>query len=55
MNVISNCCIGSFLYQKANYKYSNPFMWSVVLMNSMLNVMTSYDNIIWKKRIIIAR
>lgn len=50
MNIISNSCLGAFI-QKDFLKqpYSNPFCWNVIEDNSIINLISMYDTINFKK------
>ena len=45
MNLISNCCLGAFLYQKYGLEFSNPFMWCMLSITDMITLMTNYEKI----------
>ena len=45
MNLISNTCIGAYLYKLLNLKFENPFCWSVIDFNSMYYLIKNYEKI----------
>lgn len=46
MNIISNTCVGAWIYKKYLDKpYSNPFMWNVIDYDSMYNLIKNYNKI----------
>lgn len=49
MNIISNNCVGGFLYNKMNEKYKNPFIWMRITGESLKTLITQYDKIDFKK------
>ena len=48
MNVIANTCIGARFYQLNNMEYTNPFMWSIVPADDMINLIKNFDTINFK-------
>lgn len=47
MNLISNCCVGGFLYEINNEQFSNPFIWTMTNSDSFIYLLENYDNINW--------
>lgn len=47
MNLISNCCVGAFIYEIKNEEFNNPFMWAMTNTDSFIYLMEHYDNINW--------
>ena len=47
MNLISNCCLGAFIYEMQNEEFNNPFMWTMTNTDSFISLMEHYDNINW--------
>lgn len=47
MNLISNCCIGSFLLRNFNFGNTNPFTWATVDFKSLCYLISSYKKINW--------
>lgn len=46
MNIISNSCLGSFLYKDVfQIPYQNPFCWNVIDDDSLLYLIQNYDKI----------
>lgn len=46
MNIISNSCLGSFLYKDVlKTVYQNPFCWNVIDDDSLIYLIQNYDNI----------
>jgi len=46
MNIISNCCIGGFLYKNEFKKeFENPFIWSAISFDSFIKLMDNYYTI----------
>lgn len=45
MNVISNNCLGGFLYKFNKLQFKNPFIWSAILADSMYALIKDWDNI----------
>lgn len=48
MNLISNTCIGAYLYKLLNLKFENPFCWSVIDFDSMYYLIKNYEKINFK-------
>ena len=48
MNLIGNCCISNHLANLANEGNSNPFTWIDMDFNSLLYLITHWENINWK-------
>ena len=49
INVISNNCAGAELYTRLKIQFNNPFMWTCVFADDMINLITHFDNINWCK------
>lgn len=47
--IISNTCLGGFIYKYTNTEYDNPFIWCIVNDNDMLYILENYDNINFNK------
>lgn len=47
MNLISNCCLGAFIYEIKNEEFNNPFMWAMTNTDSFIYLMEHYDTINW--------
>ena len=45
MNIISNNCVGGFLYNIKKEKYKNPFIWMRVTGESLKHLILDYDKI----------
>lgn len=46
MNIISNSCVGAFLYRDYFLKeYTNPFCWNYIESKDMYNLIANYNNI----------
>lgn len=45
MNVICNNCGGADFYNLSNQPFLNPFMWSCIFANDMINLINHYDSI----------
>ena len=45
MNVICNNCGGADFYHLSNEPYNNPFMWSMILADDMIELIDKYDSI----------
>lgn len=46
MNIISNSCLGAFLYKEVlRIPYSNPFCWNVIDDESLVYLIQNYDKI----------
>lgn len=45
MNIISNNCIGGYIYTETKTMYNNPFMWTNILTPEFVNLVNSYNNI----------
>jgi len=45
MNIISNNCVGGFLYNLNKEKYKNPFIWMRITGESLKTLITQYDKI----------
>lgn len=45
MNVVSNNCLGGFLYKFNGLQFTNPFIWCAILADSMYNMIKDWDNI----------
>jgi hypothetical protein len=53
MNIISNSCIGGFIYKNnLNCNYKNPFIWNLIDFNSMYYLIKNYENINFKNYIL---
>ena len=49
MNIISNSCLGSFIYRDIlKSPYQNPFCWNVIDDESLIYLIQNYDNINFK-------
>lgn len=53
MNIISNDCMGGFIYRNAKAQFNNPFMWTYVMYDDMLYFMNNWDSIDWKNFIVL--
>lgn len=49
MNIICNNCVGARIYQILNKEYNNPFMWSIVLTNDFINLISKYNEFDFSK------
>lgn len=49
MLVISNNCAGAELYKKLGVEFNNPFMWSLVFADDMINIIRDFTKINWAK------
>lgn len=47
MNIISNCCLGAYTYQRMNMPYNNPFMWSIMRYDDIASIIQNWANIKW--------
>lgn len=46
MNLIANCCAGGEFYIRVlKDKFTNPFIWSSIAPNDMINLILSYDDL----------
>ena len=45
MQIISNSCLGSFIYEKLNLKFNNPFTWNRIYYADMLKLCKNFNNI----------
>jgi len=45
MNIISNNCIGGFLYKLNHLEYKNPFIWHQISSSDFAKLMNTYDSI----------
>lgn len=46
MNIISNCCLGGFIYQDVlKVQFSNPFIWSWLNQDDVIYLIQNYDKI----------
>ncbi len=46
MNIISNCCLGGFIYQDVlKVQFSNPFIWSWLNKDDVIYLIQHYDKI----------
>lgn len=45
MNIISNNCVGGFLYNLKHEKYNNPFIWMRITGESLKHLILNYDDI----------
>lgn len=52
MNIISNNCLGGFFYKNNNIQYTNPFIWSAILADSMYYLIKNWKNINFNNYII---
>lgn len=43
--IISNTCLGGFIYKYSNKEYDNPFIWCIVNDNDMLYILEHFDEI----------
>lgn len=48
MNIISNSCVGSRIYQLLGEEFSNPFMWNVIPYEDFRELIVNYDSINFK-------
>ena len=49
INVISNNCAGAELYTRLKFQFNNPFMWTCVFADDMINLITHFNTINWCK------
>lgn len=49
MNIISNSCVGSRIYEIFGEEFSNPFMWNVIQYKDFRELILNYHNINFKK------
>lgn len=46
MNLISNCCATGYLYEELlKQEFPNPFIWSAMVPNDVITMITNWDNI----------
>ena len=45
MNIISKCCLGSFIYKKAGLQFNNPFMWSAIWADDFIKLIQHFEDI----------
>ena len=43
MNLITNCCLGAFVYEQLNKEFNNPFMWCAINTDSFIYLLEHYD------------
>lgn len=48
MNIISNDCMGGFIYRNAKAQFNNPFMWTYVMYDDMFYFMNNWETIDWE-------
>jgi len=48
MNLISNSCLGGYIYQFSNEELKNPFQWCFIEPNDFLNLIIYYDKLNYK-------
>ena len=49
MNIISNCCLGGFVYKDViEHQFSNPFIWAWLNKEDMVYLVQNYDKINFK-------
>lgn len=49
MNIISNCCLGGFVYKDViEQQFSNPFIWAWLNQEDMVYLVQNYDKINFK-------
>ena len=49
MNIISNNCLGGFIYKYAGLQYENPFIWTAFNGSSLEYILFNYDTINFSK------
>ena len=48
MLIISNSCVGGFLYRDFyKVQYNNPFIWSSIPVEEMIKMINNFNNINW--------
>ena len=45
MNIISNNCLGGFIYKYAKCSYGSPFIWTAIYGSSLEQIIFNYDSI----------
>lgn len=48
MNLISNSCLGGYIYQFSNEELTNPFQWCFIEPNDFLNLIIYYNKLNYK-------
>ena len=50
MNLISNNCVGGWIYKELNNGYNNPFVWNIIQDESFLYLINNFSKIDFKNR-----
>lgn len=53
MNLISNNCVGGWLYKELNMSYNNPFIWNIIQDESFLYLVNNFSKIDFNNRTLI--
>ena len=44
-NIISNCCVGGYLYKKMNISFRNPFIWNAIIPSDFVFLYQNFNSI----------